>query len=78
MEASQLKQELLDKLISVEDENLLQQVNQLIGEVDLEKRTFNLSKKQLEMMLNSEADIAKENVITNEDLNEDEEKWLNG
>jgi hypothetical protein len=37
MEASQLKQELFDKIISVEDENVLQGVNQLIGEVVLKK-----------------------------------------
>ncbi|MCW3111423.1 MAG: hypothetical protein JWQ09_5929 [Segetibacter sp.] len=42
MEANQLKQALLDKLISIGDKDLLEQVNQLIGDVDLEKKHVRL------------------------------------
>lgn len=78
METNQLKQTLLDKLISIEDENLLQEVNQLIGDVNLEKKSFKVSRTQREMLLSSETDINNGNMISNDDLNEDEEKWLNG
>lgn len=77
MEAGQLKHILLDKLISIEDKNLLEEVNKLIGDVNLEEKTFKVSPKQLEMLRSSESDIKNGKLISDEDLNEEEEKWLN-
>ncbi len=77
MEAGQLKHILLDKLISIEDKNLLEEVNKLIGDVNLEEKTFKVSPKQLEMLGSSESDIKNGKLISDEDLNEEEEKWLN-
>lgn len=77
MEAGQLKHILLDKLISIEDKNLLEEVDKLIGDVNLEEKTFKVSPKQLEMLRSSESDIKNGKRIRDEDLNEEEEKWLN-
>jgi hypothetical protein len=78
MQANQLKQVLLDKLISIEDESLLEKVNLLIGNVDLEKKVFKVSQKQREMLSDSETDIDTGDMVSDDELNEDEEKWLNG
>lgn len=78
MQVESLKNSLLDKLISIEDERLLEKVNQLIGDVDLEKKVFKVSDKQQEMLSQSESDFDKENMEANEDLNAEEERWLNG
>ncbi|MGI8635652.1 MAG: hypothetical protein ACR2KZ_09640 [Segetibacter sp.] len=77
MEAGQLKHILLDKLVSIEGKNLLEEVNKLIGDVNLEEKTFKVSPKQLEMLRSSESDIKNGKLISDEDLNEEEEKWLN-
>ncbi len=78
MQLHTLKNSLLDKLISIEDERLLEKVDLLIGEVDLEKKEFKVSKNQYEMLLKSESDIKEGKLVSDEALNDEEEKWLNG
>jgi len=78
MEVNHLKQSLLDKLISVDDENVLKQINALIGNVDIEKPVFKVSNRQKQLLEKSEGDIENGRLTTNEELNKDEEEWLNG
>ncbi len=77
MQANNLKYNLLDKLISIQDINLLEKVNDLIGNVDVNKPVFKTTPGQKNMLMKSEEDILNENLITDEELNEDEDKWLN-
>ena len=76
MEEDNLKYDLLDKLISIEDYHLLEKVNELIGNVDVNKSVFKITSDQKKMLIESEEDIANGNFITDEELNEDEDKWL--
>jgi hypothetical protein len=76
MQVSDLKYNLLDKLISIQDVNLLEKVNDLIGDVDVNTPIFKTSQDQKNMLMKSEEDILNGNFITDEELNE-EEKWLN-
>ncbi|MDQ2721243.1 MAG: hypothetical protein M3Z26_15960 [Bacteroidota bacterium] len=78
MQDNHLKYDLLDKLISIEDINLLEKVNNLIGDVDINKSTFKTTPLQKKMLEKSQEDMVHRNFITDEELNEDEEKWLNG
>ena len=78
MEVNHLKQSLLDKLISVDDENVLKQINALIGNVDIEKPVFKVSNRQKQLLEKSEEDIENGRLTTDEELNKDEEEWLNG
>ncbi len=77
METNDLKYSLLDKLISVRDLSLLQQVNEIIGNVDVNSSVINVTDAQRQMLQASEEDIMKGRIITNEDLNAKEDKWLN-
>ena len=77
MEEDNLKYDLLDKLISIEDYHLLEKVNELIGDVDINKAVFKTTKDQKKMLSKSEEDIRNGNFISDEELNEEEEKWLN-
>ena len=77
MEVDNLKYDLLDKLISIEDHHLLEKVNDLIGDVDINKVPFKTTKDQKNMFLKSEEDIRNEDFISDEELNEEEDKWLN-
>jgi hypothetical protein len=76
MQAGNLKYNVLDKLISVNDDNLLKKINNLIGNVDLEETPIKVSNAQKQMLMNSEQDILNDNLISNEDVNEEEEQWL--
>jgi hypothetical protein len=78
MQVNDLKYNLIDKLISVRDLNILQKINDLIGNVDINKPVFKVSNAQRQMLTKSEEDIHKGNVISDDDLNAEEDKWLNG
>ncbi len=78
MEANNLKYNLLDKLISIRDSNVLQKINDLIGSIDLEETEIKVTDAQQQMLMNSEEDIRNGETIANEDLNQEENKWLNG
>ena len=78
MEANNLRYRLLDKLISIRDNNVWQKINDLIGNIDIEKTEIKVTDAQKQMLMNSEDDIRKGNTIRDEDLNEEENKWLNG
>jgi len=76
MQAGNLKYNVLDKLISINDDDLLKKINDLIGNVDLEETPIKVSDAQRQMLMNSEQDILNDNLISNEDVNEEEEQWL--
>ena len=78
MEANNLRYNLLDKLISIRDSDMLQKISDLIGNIDLEKTEIKVTGTQKEMLMNSEEDIRNGNTIANDDLNEEEDKWLKG
>ena len=76
MQVSDLKYNLLDKLISIQDISLLEKVNDLIGDVDVNTPVFKISQDQKNMLMKSEEDILNGNFITDQELNEEEDKWL--
>jgi hypothetical protein len=78
MQVNDLKYNLLDKLISVRDINILQKINDLIGGVDINSPVFKVTDAQKQMLMESEEDIRKGNVISDDQLNADEDLWLNG
>lgn len=78
MQAENLKYTLLDKIISVNDMSLLQKVNDLLGNVNIDQPIFKLTDAQKEMLMNSEEDILKGDLTTNDELNAEEDLWLNG
>ncbi len=78
MEANNLRYNLLDKLISIRDSNVLQKINDLIGSIDLEETEIKVTDAQQQMLMKSEEDIRNGETIANEDLNQEENKWLNG
>ncbi len=78
MPANSLKYALLDKLISIRDVALLQKVSDLLGNVDLNQTTFRVTDKQKQMLANSEEDIRTGNLTSDDELNAEEDLWLNG
>ena len=78
IQADNLRYTLLDKLISIRDIDLLKKVNDLIGNVDVDKTVFNVTDGQRQMLMKSEEDIRNGNIISDEELNAEEDQWLNG
>lgn len=78
MQVNTLKHSLPDRLISINDENLLERINQLIENADLEKTVVKVSKQQSKMLTDSEDDIKNGKLVSDEKLNEEEQRWLNG
>lgn len=78
MRVSYLKYRLLDKLISVHDFEVLEKVNEIIGDVDIHQPVFKITEEQKNMLVKSEEDILNGDLITDQELNEEEDKWLNG
>jgi hypothetical protein len=77
MQADNLKYTLLDKVISIRDISLLQKVSDLLGNVDIEKPIFKVTDGQKQMLMNSEEDIRQGNLTTDDELNAEEDLWLN-
>lgn len=73
-----MKYNLRDKLISIRDINLLGKVNELIGNVDINKPVFKVTGRQKQMLSKSEEDIRNDNLTTDDALNQEEDEWLNG
>lgn len=78
IQADNLRYALLDKLISIRDIDLLKKVNDLIGNVDVDKTVFKVTDGQRQMLMRSEEDIRNGNIISDEELNAEEDQWLNG
>jgi hypothetical protein len=76
LQAAELKYNLVDKLIAVRDINILQKINDLIGDIDADAPVFKTTIAQREMLAHSEEDIRNGRVISDEDLNAEEDKWL--
>ena len=50
--------------------------NEFINNLDDDKSIFKICEDQKKMLIESEEDIANGNLITDEELNEEEDKWL--
>jgi hypothetical protein len=77
MQADNLKYTLLDKLISIRDMALLQKVSDLLSTVDINKTTFKVTDGQKQMLMSSEEDIRSGNLTSDDELNAEEDLWLN-
>ncbi len=76
--AGDLRYTLLDKLMSIRDKHLLRKINDLIGNVDLDNIIFKVTPEQKKMLEDSENDIRKGNLMSDDALNDKEDLWLNG
>lgn len=74
MHGNTLKYDLLDKLISIDDDILLEKINDFIGGVDINKTVFKTTDHQKTLLAKSEEDICNGNLISDKDINEDEDK----
>ncbi|KQB43076.1 hypothetical protein RCH33_596 [Flavobacterium daejeonense] len=72
----ELKLEIFDKLKSVEDDALLKKIISLLKTVD-ENKIYHLNEQELNMVKEAEEDIKAGRLYTNEEVINEENKWLN-
>ncbi len=77
MESNNLQYNILDKLASVSDASILQKIDDLLWTVDLGNTKIKLTDAQNKMLMSSEEDVRNGKITTDEDLIEEENKWLN-
>lgn len=78
MTTQQIKFNLIDKLIAINDADVINKIQKLLATTKVEtSETFHLTNAQIKMLKASEEDIKKGRVISDKQLNEEEDKWLN-
>jgi hypothetical protein len=72
----QIRNNLIDKLISIKNKELLSAVDRLLEVSVKEEDVYKVSEDQRKALQASEMDIASGRLISDEDLNNEEDEWL--
>jgi hypothetical protein len=72
----QIRNNLIDKLISIKNKDILSAVDRLLEVSVKEEDVYKVSEDQRKALQASEMDIANGRLISNEDLNNEEDEWL--
>ena len=76
MSTAELKLDLLDKLASINDEKILNQVHLLLKDIDVNINPYKLNNEQINMIRESESDCISGKLRTNDDVFKNDEEWL--
>ncbi|CAN5169372.1 hypothetical protein BH23BAC2_BH23BAC2_26690 [soil metagenome] len=72
----QIRNNLIDKLISIKNKDILSAVDRLLEVSVKEEDVYKVSEDQRKALQSSEMDIANGRLISDEDLNNEEDEWL--
>ena len=72
----QIRNNLIDKLISIKNKDILSAVDRLLEVSVKEEDVYKVSEDQRKALQASEMDIANGRLISDEDLNSEEDEWL--
>ena len=72
----QIRNNLIDKLISIKNKDILSAVDRLLEVSVKEEDVYKVSEVQRKALQASEMDISNGRLISNEDLNNEEGEWL--
>ena len=70
-----IKNNLIDHIMATKNEKILLTIENLFKS-DKSEETYNLSSQEIEMLAMSEADILNGNLISEQELDELDKKWL--
>ena len=76
MNDPKLKLELLDKLVSVTDGKLLNQIHLILKDIDINVNPYKLNNQQITMVNESESDYISGKVYSNKSVFLEDEEWL--
>jgi hypothetical protein len=72
----QIRNNLIDKLISIKNKDILSAIDRLLEVSVKEEDIYKVSEVQRKALQASEMDISNGRLISNEDLNNEEDEWL--
>lgn len=76
--ADTLRDNLIDKLLSISNKDYLIALNRLVDKSDMANKPVELSEQQIAMLKLSDKDIEEGKLISQEQLDKNDLKWLNG
>lgn len=76
--ADTLRDNLIDKLLSISNKDYLIALNRLVDKSDMANKPVELSEQQISMLKLSDKDIEEGKLISQEQLDKNDLKWLNG
>ncbi|WP_298245916.1 hypothetical protein [uncultured Christiangramia sp.] len=71
-----IKNRLIDRILVTKNEQLLKAIDTIFNSTQKEEK-LTLNSHQIEMLMMSENDIEKENLISESDLKRADSKWMN-
>ncbi|WP_298528414.1 hypothetical protein [uncultured Christiangramia sp.] len=71
-----IKNRLIDRILVTKNEQLLKAIDTIFNATQKEEK-LTLNSHQIEMLMMSENDIEKENLISESDLKRADSKWMN-
>jgi len=73
-----LRNNLIDKLLTISNKEYLQALNQLVEKSAVDNDVVNLTKEQILMLQLSDKDIEANRLISQEQLDKNDLEWLRG
>ena len=73
----QIRNNLIDKLMSIGNKDILSAIDRLLESTVKEKDVYKVSDQQRLILQASELDIRNGKFISDDDLNKEEDQWLN-
>ncbi|NOY96586.1 MAG: hypothetical protein GXO81_09470 [Chlorobi bacterium] len=73
----QIRNNLIDKILSIGNKDILSALDRLLETTIREKDVYKVSKQQRLILQASMIDIENDGLISDEDLNKEEDLWLN-
>ena len=70
-----IKNNLIDHIMATKNEKILLTIENLFKS-DKSEETYNLSSQEIEMLAMSEADIINGNLVSEQEFDEQDKKWL--
>lgn len=70
-----IKNKLIDRILITKDEKLLNAIDTIINSTQIEEK-LSLDTHQIEMLMMSELDIKKGDIISDDELRKSDEKWM--
>ena len=77
MSTTQLRNIVVDKIYSIEDEKFLSAINTIVDNYSGQQTIYHLNNEQRQAIEEAERQIASDDFITNEELEKQEDEWLN-
>ncbi len=73
----QIRNNLIDKLLSINNKDIIVSLDRLLESTIKEEDVYKVSKQQRILLAASEIDIQNGNLILDEEINREEDLWLN-